>query len=180
MDIIIDGYNVIFKISELGYSTEKCDIEVLRNRLLALLEQYKEKRKHKLIVVFDGQGHGNSLETRAAGIDVVFSRHDLDADEEIKRMVSVSENPKHITVITSDRDIEQYVKKYGCKVVGPLAFYNDIKKKVARLQAAGQEDSRFKREEDDEPISKYLGPSKSEARYWLKVFSKRTEDRSDD
>jgi hypothetical protein len=48
------------------------------------------------------------------------------------------------------------------------------------LQAAGQEDSRFKREEDDEPISKYLGPSKSEAQYWLKVFSKRTGDRSDD
>ena len=49
-------------------------------------------------------------ETRVAGIDVVFSRQGLDADEEIKRMVSDSENPRHITVITSDRDIEQYVK----------------------------------------------------------------------
>ncbi len=179
MDIIIDGYNVIFKISELGYSTEKCDIEVLRNRLLTLLEQYKEKRKHKLIVVFDGQGHGNSLETRAAGIDVVFSRHDLDADEEIKRMVSVSENPKHITVITSDRDIEQYVKKYGCKVVDALSFYRDIKKKVAHTQAADQRDGLFKNEED-EPISKYLGPSKSEAQYWLNVFSNKSEKRADD
>ena len=180
MDIIVDGYNVIFKISELGYSTEKCDIEVLRNRFLTLLEQYKENRKHKLIVVFDGQGTGNSSETRVAGIDVVFSREDLDADEEIKRMVSDSENPRHITVITSDRDIEQYVKKYGCKVVGPLAFYRDIKKKVARLQAAELEDSRFKKEEDDEPISKYIGPSKSEAQYWLKVFSKNTGKRADD
>jgi predicted RNA-binding protein with PIN domain len=180
MDIIIDGYNVIFKISELGYSTEKCDIEVLRNRFLTLLEQYKEKRKHKLIVVFDGQGTGNSSETRVAGIDVVFSREDLDADEEIKRMVSNSKNPRHVTVITSDRDIEQYVRKYGCKVVEPLAFYRDIKKKVAHIQAAGQEDSRFKKKEDDEPISKYLGPSKSEAQYWLKVFSKETGKRSDD
>ncbi len=180
MDIIIDGYNVIFKISELGYSTEKCDIEVLRNRLLTLLEQYKETRKHKLIVVFDGQSHGNSLETRAAGIDVVFSRHDLDADEEIKRMVSDSENPRHITVITSDRDIEQYVKRYGCKVVEPLSFYRDIKNKVAHIQAAEQEGSRLKMQGDDEPISKYLGPSKSEAQYWLKVFSKRTGDISDD
>jgi len=180
MDIIIDGYNVIFKISELGYSTEKCDIEVLRNRFLTLLEQYKEKRKHKLIVVFDGQGTGNSSGTRVAGIDVVFSRQDLDADEEIKRMVSGSENPRHITVITSDRDIEQYVRKYGCKVVEPLAFYRDIKKKVAHIQAGGQEDSRFKKEEDDEPISKYLGPSKSEAQYWLKVFSKETGKSSDD
>ena len=180
MDIIVDGYNVIFKISELGYTTEKCDIEVLRNRFLATLEQYKEKRKHKLIVVFDGKGHGNLLETRTAGIDVVFSRHDLDADEEIKRMVSDSGNPRHITVITSDRDIVQYVKKYGCKVVGPLAFYRDIKKKVARIQAEGHEDSRFQKEEYDEPISKYLGPSKSEAQYWLKVFSNKTGKISDD
>ncbi len=180
MDIIVDGYNVIFKISELGYTTEKCDIEILRNRFLAMLEQYKEKRKHKLIVVFDGQGAGNSAEIRPAGIDVVFSRQDLDADEEIKRMVSNSGNPRHITVITSDRDIEQYVKKYGCKVVGALAFYGDIKKKVAHTQASEQEDSRLKNEEDDEPISKYLGPSKSEAKYWMNVFSNKSGKRADD
>jgi len=180
MDIIVDGYNVIFKISELGYSTEKCDIEVLRNRFLTLLEQYKEKRKHKLIVVFDGQGTGNSSGTRAAGIDVVFSREGFDADEEIKSIVRNSENPRHITVITSDRDIEQCVKKYGCRVVDSLAFYRDIKKKVSDIQAEGQGDIRLKKEEDDEPISKYIGPSKSEAQYWLKIFSDKTDSRSDD
>ncbi|MBS1259369.1 MAG: hypothetical protein MAG551_02439 [Candidatus Scalindua arabica] len=176
MDIIVDGYNVIFKIPELGYSTEKCDIEVLRNRFLALLEQYKEKRKHKLIVVFDGKGHGNSSEARAAGIDVVFSREDLDADEEIKRIVSKSANPRHTTVVTADRDIEQYVKKYGCKVVAPLAFYRDLKKNVARLQAFEEEGGSFAKEEGDEPASKYLGPTKKEAEYWLKVFSGKHEN----
>lgn len=180
MDIIVDGYNVIFKIQELGYTTEKCDIEILRNRFLAILEQYKEKRKHKLIVVFDGKGYGNTSEARAAGIDVVFSRPDIDADEEIKRMVSDSENPRHITVITADRDIEQYVKKYGCKVVEPLAFYRDIKKKVERLQTSKKEGRLFRKEEDDEPASKYLGPSKTEAEYWLKVFSNKTGKMSDD
>ena len=179
MDIIVDGYNVIFKVPELGYSTEKCDIEILRNRFLAILEQYKEKRKHKLIVVFDGKGHGNSSETRAAGIDVVFSRQDLNADEEIKRMVSNSGNPRHITVITADRDIEQYVKKYGCKVVEPLAFYRDIKRKVERLQSTKKDGRLFTKEEDNEPASKYLGPSKTEAEYWLKVFSGKQENDKD-
>ena len=176
MDIIVDGYNVIFKISELGYTTEKCDIEVLRNRFLAMLEQYKEKRKHKLIVVFDGQGAGNSSEARVAGIDVVFSRQDIDADEEIKRMVSKSANPRHITVITADRDIEQYVRKYGCKVVEPLAFYRDIKRKVERLQSTKKDGRLFNKEENDEPASKYIGPSKTEAEYWLKVFSGKQEN----
>ncbi len=180
MDIIVDGYNVIFKVSELGYSTDKCDIEILRNRFLAILEQYKEKRKHKLIVVFDGRGTGCSSEARSAGIDVIFSRDGIEADEEIKRMVSISKTPRNITVITSDRDIEQYVKKYGCKVVDPLSFYRDIKNKVARLQATVKEGRQFTKEEDDEPVSKYLGPSKTEAEYWLKVFSKDAGKISDD
>ncbi|MCP4268058.1 MAG: NYN domain-containing protein [Candidatus Brocadiaceae bacterium] len=180
MDIIVDGYNVIFKVSELGYSTEKCDIEKLRNRFLAILEQYKEKRKHKLIVVFDGKGTGNSSEIRAAGIDVVFSREHLDADEEIKRMVGNSKNPRHITVITSDRDIEQYVKKYGCKVVDPISFYRDIKNKVARLQTTEKEGRQFTKQEDNEPVSKYIGPSKTEAEYWLKVFSQEGGGRISD
>ena len=180
MDIIVDGYNVIFKIPELGNSTGKCDIEILRSRFLALLEQYKEKRRHKLIVVFDGKGHGNSSEARAAGIDVVFSREDLDADEEIKRIVSDSETPRHITVITADRDIEQYVKKYGCKVVAPMVFYRDVKKNVARLQASEEEGRLFTKEEGDEPASKYLGPTKKEAEYWLKVFSNKSGKMSDD
>ncbi len=36
MDVIVDGYNVIFKIPELGASTKKCDIEILRNRFLSV------------------------------------------------------------------------------------------------------------------------------------------------
>ena len=95
-------------------------------------------------------------------------------------MVSDSNNPRHITVITSDRDIEQYVKKCGCKVVDPLSFYRDIKNKVARLRATDKEGRLFTKEEDDEPVSKYLGPSKTEAEYWLKVFSKNVWRMSDD
>ncbi len=176
MDIIVDGYNVIFKIPELGYSTEKCDIETLRNRFLTILEQYKEKRRHKLIVVFDGKGTGKMSETRVEGLDVIFSKQDLDADEEIKRMVRNSENPRNITVITSDRDIEQYVKRYGCKVVEPSVFYSDIKDRVARLRESGKKGRSFTKEEDGEPMSKYLGPSKNEAQYWLRVFSDKKKN----
>jgi len=94
--------------------------------------------------------------------------------------VSSSNNPRHITVITSDRDIEQYVKRYGCKVVDALAFYRDIKKKVEYIQAGDKGDSRSKKEEDDEPLCKYLGPSKSEAKYWLDVFSRKSGKSTDD
>ena len=60
----------------------------------------------------------------------------------------------------------------------PLAFYRDIKKKVERLQTSKKEGRLFRKEEDDEPASKYLGPSKTEAEYWLKVFSGKQEELS--
>jgi len=38
----------------------------------------------------------------------------------------------------------------------------------------------FTKEEGDEPASKYLGPSKAESEYWLKVFSNKSGKVSDD
>lgn len=179
MDVIVDGYNVIFKVPELGDSTKKCDIEILRNRLLSVLEQYKEKRKHKLIVVFDGQGSGVSYKSNISGIDVVFPRPGLDADEEIKRMVSNSKRPREIMVVTSDRDIKRFVVKCGSKVMEPLEFYRDVTKKIAHQTADGRGRKEIMRDEG-EPMSKYTGPSKSEAQHWLKVFSDKTGKDSDD
>ncbi len=176
MDVIVDGYNLIFNIKELGSSTEKGDIEFMRNRFLSILEQYKEERKHKLIVVFDGKGYGNSCKNEVSGIDVVYSRSGLDADEEIKRMVSNSKHPRQIIVVTSDRNIIQFVRKYGSKVVEPLKFYKDVKKKITRLSTSKQEGMKIAKEEEKEPISKYVGPSKAEAEYWLKVFSNKQEN----
>ncbi len=178
MDIIVDAYNVIFKIPELGDSTKKCDIEDLRERFLLVMKQYKAERKHKLIVVFDGKGFGSSNVVKDSGVDVIFSRPGLDADEEIKRLVSNSEHPREIVVVTSDRDIIHFVKKYGSKVMEPLEFYGDVVKKTA--QQASSKRGNKKVVDESEPISKYIGPSRTEAQYWLKVFSEKTGDLSDD
>jgi predicted RNA-binding protein with PIN domain len=133
------------------------------------LEQYKEKRRHELIVVFDGNV-GASSTTSISGIDVVFPRTGLDADEEIKSLVSSSKNPRHIMVVTGDRSIRQFVRKYGSKVVGPLEFFKAVQRKIDRFPQTGQGNSN-KIRDGKEPMSKIMGPSKTESQYWLKVFS---------
>ncbi|MFQ5965583.1 MAG: NYN domain-containing protein [Candidatus Scalinduaceae bacterium] len=180
MDVIVDAYNVIFKVPELGAITSKCDIETLRERFLSVLRQYKAERKHKLTVVFDGKGYGASNSTRDTGIDVVFSRPGFDADEEIKRLVSNSSRPRQIIVVTSDRDIQQFVRRYGSKVVEPLEFYKEVKKKIASPSGFRHGGGKRIARDGREPISKYTGPSKSEAQYWLKVFKDKTGKRKDD
>ncbi len=55
-----------------------------------------------------------------------------------------------------------------------------MKKNVARLQVSEEEGRLFNREEGGEPASKYLGPTKKEAEYWLKVFLNKSGKMSDD
>lgn len=175
MDVIIDAYNVIFQITELGANTRKNDIEVLRNKLLSILAQYKSSRKHKLTVVFDGKEDNDFYghKTNISGIEVIFSRSGLDADEEIKRMVSNSSHPRQIIVVTSDREIEQFVKKYGCKIKGPVEFFKDVKMKISQSKSREHKSKKLDDGDESEPISKYTGPSKAEAQYWLKVFKEQ-------
>ncbi|MDR4506314.1 MAG: NYN domain-containing protein [Candidatus Scalindua sp.] len=169
MNVIIDGYNMLFGVPELVAQIDRCDMETLRNRLISLLEQYKEKRRHDLTVVFDGNV-GASSRTSVSGIDVVFPRTGLDADEEIKRMVSNSGNPRQITVVTGDRNIRQFVKRCGSKVIGPVEFFKAVQMKIDRFSQAGHE-STHKMRDGKEPMSKIMGPSKTESQYWLKVFT---------
>ena len=178
MDVIVDAYNVIFKIPELGGNAKKCDIEDLRDRFLSALKQYKAERKHRLIVVFDGKGLGPSKMTEAPEIDVIFSMPGLDADEEIKKFVSNSKRPRQIIVVTSDRNIIQFVKKYGSKVMEPVEFYKDVVKKITCQTSP--EEKKKKEVDEREPISKYIGPSRAETEYWLKYFSKKIGKLSND
>jgi predicted RNA-binding protein with PIN domain len=137
------------------------------------------RKKEELIVVFDGRGSGVSYKSNISGIDVVFPRPGLDADEEIKRMVSKSKRPREIMVVTSDREIKRFVEKCGSKVMEPLEFYRHVTKKIVRQTAGGRGHKRIMRDKG-EPISKYTGPTKSEAQHWLKVFSDKTGKDSDD
>ncbi len=178
MNVIIDGYNMIFGVPELGAHIDKSDTETLRNRLLSLLEQYKEKRRHELIVVFDGNV-GPSSTSSFSGIDVIFPRTGLDADEEIKCLVSNSSNPRQIIVVTGDRSIIQFVRKYGSKVVGPIEFFKAVQGKIERFSPTGHENNN-KIRDGKEPMSKIMGPSKSESQYWFKIFSEAKGKTKDD
>lgn len=73
-------------------------------------------------------------------------------------------------VVTGDRSIRQFVRKYGSKVVGPMEFFKAMQRKIDRFPQSGQGNSN-KIRDGKEPMSKIMGPSKTESQYWLKVFS---------
>jgi predicted RNA-binding protein with PIN domain len=109
MKLLIDGYNVIPAIPELGRAL-RADLEAGREAFLNLLGEYRRTSKEKLdiAVIFDGQrgmggeGEDRSGNKRVHGIGVRFSRGEI-ADDLIVRLRK--DEFRGATLVTSDREL---------------------------------------------------------------------------
>jgi hypothetical protein len=121
MHIIIDGYNLI-RQSDALRRYERFSLEAGRNALIRSVSHYKKQRGHKVTVVFDGWQGGPVEEERdkLSGIDIIYSRKGEKADEVIKRMVK--ERAEEIIVVTSDRDIADFVSRRGGTTISSQEF----------------------------------------------------------
>jgi uncharacterized protein len=121
MHIIIDGYNLI-RQSERLRRAEKFTLEEGRHSLIRFLIPYRERKGHRLTVVFDGWDGGSFQEERdrEGGIDIIYSRKGEKADDLIKRMAERSGD--EVVVVTSDRDIGNFVERCGGTVVASQTF----------------------------------------------------------
>ena len=162
MSLFIDGYNLIFAASKKrmpGFNIGQT--EAARDRLLALLAKYKSLRSERMTVFFDGGAEAAHLPRRqmARGMDIFFSDAKSNADADIKNAVSHDDQPRGIRVVTSDREIQTFVKHYGASVTDSDAFLDEV-----------QELLRDSALPEDEPIEKYEGTAGGDADYWLKIF----------
>jgi uncharacterized protein len=121
MHIIIDGYNLIRQSDRLRQA-EKLTLKEGRHSLIRFLIPYRERKGHRLTVVFDGWDGGSFLEERdrEGGIDIIYSRKGEKADDLIKRMAERSGD--ELVVVTSDRDIGHFVERCGGTVVASPTF----------------------------------------------------------
>ncbi|MGR3310648.1 MAG: NYN domain-containing protein [Candidatus Brocadiales bacterium] len=175
MLIIIDAYNLIFTISDLDTGTKQVDIGAVRDNLISLLDRYKSIKGYEMKVVFDGtpynSNHSLTNKRVISGIEVIFSGASSDADTVIKKLASQWRDPGNICVVTSDREIRDFVKRCGNTVVDTKGFYREV------LSTVNKE-----KESYSEPRCKFEGiSSQEEIDYWLGVFGdKQGEDKKDD
>ncbi|MFN3479036.1 MAG: NYN domain-containing protein [Thermodesulfovibrionales bacterium] len=116
--LIIDGYNLI--------GTYHRDLEAQRNKLIESLIRYRERKGHRIILVFDGWKSGGVREEHMerGGIRIIYSRLGEKADSVIKRIIS-TERQEWI-VITSDRDIASEAWRCGSIPVPSEVFYEKV------------------------------------------------------
>ena len=119
--LLIDGYNVIPAIPELGRILRK-DLEEGREAFLALLGEYRRASPASLdiTVIFDGKRHtgrdraGRERAGRVHGVNVRFSRNEI-ADDLILRMLE--KKMRGATLVTSDRALGESARALGATVV---------------------------------------------------------------
>jgi predicted RNA-binding protein with PIN domain len=148
--IIIDGYNLI--------GTFHRDLEAQRNRLIDLLIDYRKRKGHTVVVVFDGwkEGSGGEHHSVRGGVRIIYSGLGEKADMVIKRLIS-SEDREWV-VVTSDRDIAAHAWAKGSIPVSSEVFLPVIEGK----RRSGDEGQYIEGADDEEesPVQRKGSPRK--------------------
>lgn len=154
--LIIDGYNVIYKIPELKKALD-VSLEKARNELALYLSKWKSERKFhgQICVVFDGKSeiYSDSVET-CRGIKFIFSSTTAKADNEIISILKTVSSPNNIIVVTDDNYIKNHCRVYhaGHKFVSFLVTNvnsKNLKEELSKPTISHSEQERINKDLKD-------------------------------
>jgi predicted RNA-binding protein with PIN domain len=113
MSYLIDGNNVMGQ--RVGWHKDKADA---RRRLLEDLSHFVSARHTGVRAVFDGAPDQCFPDgSRYKGVTVFYANKGSDADERIKRLVESDKEKQTLKVVTSDRQLAEYVRRCGVQVI---------------------------------------------------------------
>jgi predicted RNA-binding protein with PIN domain len=157
--IIIDGWNVCWKIPEIAELIPD-HLESARNRLNTLIKNFFQGKKVEYKIFYDGQPLIFSGTFRPDH-SVYFSTSPEKADELIIKFLQKQSKKKNWTVITSDRKLTQRVKNHDAQTLTSEAF---ISKLIYKRSPNFKSNSKEKPPISQEDIS-----------YWLEKFKNNTK-----
>jgi uncharacterized protein len=162
MAILIDGFNLIYKFPDLERLMYEGKLAEARTGLLNILKQYQNITKANITVVFDGKkDHSLDIKKESVrSIDVYYSL-EYSADFLIKQFIKQDLNPRMTTIVTSDKDIINFVVRFKAKVKTSEEFSAEINKTIdAYLES-------LEPEKEENPVL-----DESEVSFWEKQFKK--------
>ena len=136
MVYILDGYNVLRRMQDLGSSL----VGESRESLIDFLSRYKPQGRNSVIVFFDGYGNL----TRSYGkIKILFSR-DISADEHILAFLKKEQRGNHYYLVTDDRDLGFKARNFDALIVSVTDFIRPVfKKKIKKEKESSDKISPF-------------------------------------
>lgn len=118
MPYLVDGNNVMALIA--GWDADKA---AARRRLIQDLAQFVAVCRAKVRVVFDGVPDDEFPEGRKfRSVLISYARIGSDADSRIKELVRKSSYKRDLLVVSSDRSLAAFARRYGAKVISAGKF----------------------------------------------------------
>jgi len=145
---IIDGNNLIGKIPSIN-KLQKRNKQTSREKLAFLLERYFSNKKASVSLHFDG--HVNEA-IKITGIRIKYSENQS-ADNQIKKEIEKSKNPKNIILISSDNNIAEFARVCSCHVKKS----EDFAKELLFKRASDEEKSRIEEINNPGEFKKLFG-----------------------
>lgn len=116
---LIDGNNLIGKITRLRRALQQKDKQASREQLIFLLEKHFVNQKNKGIVYFDGF---QSTAIASNYLKIKYSQSQT-ADDIIREDISQTKNRKNLIVVTSDLALSNFAHVCSCEVIKSENFY---------------------------------------------------------
>ncbi len=154
--LLIDGHNLIAQVP--GLSLADPDDE---QKLVAMLRTYAQRKRAKIVVVFDsGLPGGQSRELSGGGVTAIFAGSHTIADRILIERIRELKKPADWIVVSSDREVQQVALTRKMQVNSSPEF-------VEKMQAPS------KKTAGDRPLIE-AKLSKEEVSEWLKIFGKKS------
>ena len=154
MSVIIDGYNLlrwVQKDEEYEYMEEVV--------LCAVLSEYLKRTRTYGQIVFDGLGPPDKSGLGGLpNLEVYFSGMDTDADTIIAEKIIANTAPKHLTIISTDREVRAAAASRKAVSVRSDIFWEIVVEQLERKLPIR------------EPKEKQSGISDMETDQWLDLF----------
>ncbi len=118
--LIVDGYNVLM---QMGLKDKT--LEARRDHFIRILNT-RNKMFGGIMVIFDGKEEiGDFPKKEKSDISVFFTKDGI-ADDHIKSLIEKSKNPKALTIATDDREVKDFAKMHGAKLISSQELINKI------------------------------------------------------
>lgn len=122
MHWLIDGHNLIGHMPNL-----RLDDPHDEEKLLTHLRSFRARTGHRLTVIFDaGLGYRPAQTRKQGGITVQFAPAGKTADQLLARRIRRLPNPQAVTVVTSDRAVQQAARHAGARVQESADFARQL------------------------------------------------------
>jgi predicted RNA-binding protein with PIN domain len=125
--LVVDGHNLIPKIQGMALSDTEDE-----NKLVTLLSEYCRLKRVQMELFFDGAPAGQGRSKNAGLVRTHYVRTGRTADDAITSyLVSLKNNARNVTVVSSDRRVQSEAKSMGSNIINSDAFSIEIRKTMS-------------------------------------------------